>query len=175
MSLVQAGDLEAFECLVDRYKVAVYSLCRHLLGNPEDAEEASQDTFLKVFRARDRFDPERRFQPWVLKIAGNAARDLLRRRRPREVVNSEVLEAEAERLGGGDGDELRRRLDAEEIRRVLRDLSEETRLPLVLKYLHGMKNREVAATLGISLSSLKVRLGRAREILHARIVRRWEP
>ncbi len=174
MVLVQDGRLDAFELLVERYKVGVYSLCRQLLGNREDAEEASQDTFLKVFRARELFDPGRRFSPWILKIAGNAARDILRKRQRRLVVNSEVLVLEAEGEAPSRVRQDPEPLDVEEIRQVLQGLSEESRLPLILKYLHGMKNREVAETLGISLSSLKVRLGRAREILHSRMRRRWE-
>nr|HMQ21181.1 sigma factor-like helix-turn-helix DNA-binding protein [Planctomycetota bacterium] len=58
--------------------------------------------------------------------------------------------------------------------RALGDLSEQYRTPIVLKYLHGLTNQEIADTIGVSLSSLKVRLSRARELLHARLWKRWE-
>ena len=81
MAAVKGGDIAAFETLVERYKEVVFGLARSMLRNREDAEEAAQDTFVKLFRARDQFDPDRRLEPWLLRIAGNTCRDMLRRRR----------------------------------------------------------------------------------------------
>src|SRR5262249_18547325 len=81
MLRVQAGDLVAFEQLVERYQSMVYGLALSILRTPEDAEEAAQDAFVKLFRARAQFDGTRDLEPWLLRIAGNACRDRLRRRR----------------------------------------------------------------------------------------------
>ncbi len=176
MGMAVEGSLSAFEVLVERYKVPVFSLCYQMLRNREDAEEASQETFLKAYRARHLFDTSRRFGPWILKIATNTSRDALRKRRSiREYASSDFLAREADHFGGDSKGVLDpSELEAEEVRQVLQSLSEENRLPLVLKYLHGMKNREIAETLDISLTSLKVRLSRGRSILHARLCRRRE-
>ena len=80
MRQVQDGDVAAFERVVDRHKRSVFGLCFTMLRSREDAEEASQDTFLKLFRGRDLYDPSRPLQPWILRIAGNTCRDLIRRR-----------------------------------------------------------------------------------------------
>ncbi len=176
MKLAVEGALSAFEILVERYKVPVFSLCFQMLRSREDAEEASQETFLKAYRARHLFDLERRFGPWILKIATNTSRDALRKRKTmREYPSSDFLAREADHFGSdAKGVMDPTELEAEEVRMVLESLSEENRLPLVLKYLHGMKNREIAETLDISLTSLKVRLSRGRSILHSRLCQRRE-
>ncbi|GEM_PF-246135 len=176
MKLAVEGALSAFEVLVERFKVPVFSLCFQMLRNREDAEEASQETFLKAYRARHLFDTDRRFGPWILKIATNTSRDALRKRKSmREYPSSDFLAREADHFGGDSKGVLDpSELEAEEVHQVLESLSEENRLPLVLKYLHGMKNREIAETLDISLTSLKVRLSRGRSILHSRLCRRRE-
>ncbi len=174
MVCVSRGDLPAYEHLVERYKVGVYSLCYQILRCREDAEEASQDTFIKAYRARATYDPERAVAPWLLRIASNAARDILRKRHTRVVVNSDLLLAESDRIPDTKQDEASQRMDSEEVYQALGDLSEDYRLPLVLKYLHGLTNQEIADSMGMSLSSLKVRLSRAREILHSRLWRRWD-
>jgi RNA polymerase sigma-70 factor (ECF subfamily) len=176
MVLVGRGDLQAFEHLVERYKVGVFSLCFQILRSREDAEEASQDTFIKAFRARDVYDPTRKVAPWLLRIASNAARDVLRKRETRIVVDTDLLVAEADALPDRRDDRSdAQRVDSEEVQRVLGELSEGYRMPLVLKYLNGLTNQEIAESLGMSLSSLKVRLARAREILHSRLWRRLKP
>lgn len=174
MVLVREADLSAFEQLVERYKVGVYSLCYQMLRSREDAEEASQDTFVKAFRSRDTYDPDRKVAPWLLRIASNASRDILRKRSARVVVNSDLIVAESDRIPDPRSDETGPKMDGEEVYRALGGLSENYRMPLVLKYLHGLTNQEIADAMGMSLSSLKVRLARAREILHSRLWRRWD-
>ncbi|MCA8969907.1 MAG: sigma-70 family RNA polymerase sigma factor [Planctomycetes bacterium] len=174
MSRVRDGDLVAFERLVERYKVGVFSLCFQILRSREDAEEASQDAFVKAFRARETYDLDRKVSPWLLRIASNAARDILRKRQARTVVNSDLLAVEPDNLLDPNAGAGENRLDSEDVHRALGDLSEQYRTPLVLKYLHGLTNQEIADTIGVSLSSLKVRLSRARELLHARLWKRWE-
>ena len=174
MRRVREGDLLAFERLVERFKVGVFSLTYQILRSREDAEEASQDAFIKAFRARESYDPERKVSPWLLRIASNAARDIVRKRQARVVVNSDLLISESEKLLDPGQEKLDGKLESEEVHRALGDLSEQYRTPLVLKYLHGLTNQEIANSMGMSLSSLKVRLSRARDLLHARLWKRWE-
>lgn len=170
MLRIQAGDLEAFELLVERFQSMVYGLAISMLRRPEDAEEAAQDTFLKLFRARGQFDGTRKLGPWLLRIAGNACRDRLRRRR--------VAELPTARMDLGDRDLLGElpdpRADQGEplgptVRTELDQLSDKVRLPLELKYLRGKTNQEIASALGISVSNVKVQIARGKDILQSRL------
>jgi RNA polymerase sigma-70 factor (ECF subfamily) len=174
MLRVQAGDLVAFEQLVERYQSMVYGLALSILRTPEDAEEAAQDAFVKLFRARGQFDGTRDLEPWLLRIAGNACRDRLRRRRASSLP---LLEDK-------DGDDITQHLpdantvangSAQSMQQVVRSeldrLSQKARMPLELKYLRGMTNHQIAAALGISVSNVKVQLARAKDVLQSRLQR----
>jgi RNA polymerase sigma-70 factor (ECF subfamily) len=171
MLRVQAGDLDAFAQLVERFQEMVHGLALSILRRQEDAEEAAQDTFVKLFRAREQFDGSRNLEPWLLRIAGNACRDKLRRRRVAELPLAK----------GDDGDLLmdlpdhRQQTGAERqvvdhtVRGELEQLSDKVRLPLELKYLRGMTNQQIATALGVSVSSVKVQLARGKDILASRL------
>ena len=82
VSRVLAGNTEAFAELIDRYKVAVYNLCARMLHDPSEAEDASQEVFLRTYNQLATYQPGRRFSTWILSIASHYCIDLLRRRRP---------------------------------------------------------------------------------------------
>ena len=79
--LATQGDQEAFGNLVQAYQTPVYNLAYRMLGSPADAEEAAQETFLRVYKNLHRYDPERSFRSWLLSIASHYCIDCLRRRR----------------------------------------------------------------------------------------------
>jgi RNA polymerase sigma-70 factor (ECF subfamily) len=177
MLRVQAGDLAAFEQLVERHQDMVYGLALSILRSPEDAEEAAQDAFLKLFRARDRFEPGRALEPWLLRIAGNVARDRLRRRRTAWLPTVADAEGEAAAVNVPDPASVRTRRDhglGSVVRQELDRLSEKVRVPLELKYLRGLSNQQIADALGISLSNVKVQVARGKDILQSRLGREVE-
>jgi DNA-directed RNA polymerase specialized sigma24 family protein len=90
-----SGDVSAFEQIILRYERRVFSLAWRLLGRPEDAQDASQDVFLRAFRYLHRFDRRRPFEPWLMKMTVNVCHDLSRKRhaQPQDVINPEVLRA----------------------------------------------------------------------------------
>lgn len=169
MLRVQAGDLEAFELLVERFQNLVYGMALSMLRRREDAEEAAQDAFLKVFRARASFDGSRNVEPWLLRIAGNACRDKLRRRRAASlpvVQTEEDLTAQlADPRPAADPWEQ----ESQVLREALAQLSDRFRLPLELKYLRGLTNQQIADALGISISNVKVQVARAKDLLQGRL------
>ncbi len=173
MAEVKDGDIAAFESLVDRHKGSVFSLAYGMLRSREDAEEAAQDTFVKLFRARDLFEEGRRLEPWLLRIAGNTCRDLLRRRRADGGPRSTSLSAELADIVAGQRHDGRDPLESgrQAIRHELGQLSDKLRLPLVLRYVNGLTNRQVADVLGISVSNVKVRMARAKDLLQNRLER----
>lgn len=174
MLQVQAGDLGAFEQLVARYQTMVHGLAMSILRKPEDAEEATQDAFLKLFRARGSFDHSRTLEPWLLRIAGNACRDKLRRRRAAELPMAQAVGEEG-RDPLLDVPDLRamqgasRRFVDHSVRGELEQLSDRVRQPLELKYLRGFTNQQIADALGISVSNVKVQIARGKDILASRL------
>src|SRR4029077_9262731 len=82
---IRAGEEDLFEVLVRRYQSRVLAHVARMVGSRDDALDLSQEIFLKVFGALDRYNPAYKFSTWVFRIAGNAAVDHLRKRRPRTV------------------------------------------------------------------------------------------
>jgi RNA polymerase sigma-70 factor (ECF subfamily) len=172
MRKVQAGDLAAFERLVDRFKSAVYRFAYSMLRTPEDAEEAAQDTFIKLFRRRDLFDTQRALEPWLLRIAGNTCRDLLRRRRTAQLpIARDPDGGSLVHLLTDERDTEQGQWTGQAVRHALEQLSDRHRLPLLLKYEQQMTNQQIADALGISVSNVKVRVARAKEVLQSRLDR----
>lgn len=169
MLRVQAGDLEAFAQLVQRFQNVVYGLAITMLRRPEDAEEAAQDTFLKVFRARGTFDPARQLEPWLLRIAGNACRDKLRRRKAAALPAMAVGEDLVMQVADPRERPSHHRQTDQAVRAELDRLSDKIRQPIELKYLRGMTNQQIADALGISVSNVKVQIARGKDILQSRL------
>lgn len=172
MLRVKRGEVDAFADLVERHKGLVYGLCLSMLRSREDAEEAAQDTFLKLFRSRELYDQGRPLEPWLLRIAGNTSRDVLRRR-----MGSRVTV-----VRDGDGDLLMQLIEDQKaatdndqtdtrqaVRHAIAQMQERFRLPLLLRYLNGLTNQRIAEALGISVSNVKMRLARAKDVLQSRL------
>ncbi len=159
-----AGDTEAFHGLVERYQERLYRVAYRYLRHREDAREVCQETFARAFARLSTYDPGRPFGTWLLAVAANLARDLLRRRARRGTVTA------GERLGlvpGGERPEARAedREEAERLRRAVDGLDPEKRLAVLLRYYEGMSIAEIAAVTGVAPGTLKVRLFRARREL----------
>jgi RNA polymerase sigma-70 factor, ECF subfamily len=163
------GDLTAFEQLVDRHRPVVIRVAARIVG-PEDAEDVSQDAFLRAFHRLGHFRGDAPFRSWLLRITHNAALDHLARRKD-DPVDPEALAADE--LGGArppaESLELRERI--ERIERKLQGLAPPHRAVLVLRDAEGFSYEEIAAITGTPLGSVKGRLHRARrefiEILRA--------
>lgn len=175
VSLSKDGSLEAFNSLVERYQGVVYNLCLRLLGNPESAEDAAQETFLAAYRAIARF-AEGSVRSWLLRIAANESKDELRRRKRRGPSDS--LDA------GPDDDSapfeladpspgapvLTERLElAGELQNALLRIPFEQRQAVVLSDLYGFHYEEIATLVGANVGTVKSRIHRGRERLRLEI------
>ncbi|MFW6162469.1 MAG: RNA polymerase sigma factor [Planctomycetota bacterium] len=147
------GDETAFGLLVERFLEPAHGVARQLLPERAMAEDAVQETFLRLLRRRERYDPRRPFSPWFYAILRNVCTDLLRRRARRAQA---LQEAGAERERQGDG--LPPSLDPFEL---LDRLSADDRAVLSLRIVHDLAFRDVAAALGISEEAAKKRAQRA--------------
>jgi RNA polymerase sigma-70 factor (ECF subfamily) len=151
------GDLGAFEELVRRYQRRVFALAYHHLRDPDEAQDLAQEVFVRLFRGLDRYDPERPFEPWFWRLAGNVAATY-RRRRPAAAVELPEWTPAGERE------------DTLPLERALADLSPDLRLPVLLHYYLDLPLDEIATALGLSLSAVKSRLHRARAVLRRVLV-----
>jgi len=160
------GDTAAFEQLVRLYQDRVYSLCRHLLGNAHEAEDAAQDSFIKAYRNLRHFTPDASFYTWLYRITVNTCLDY--RKRPffaslftRSAQGDEFLRRELP-------DELspERLYEAKQtgqaLQRSLQRLSPKLRAVIVLKEMEGLSYEEISEVLDISLGTVKSRLSRGR-------------
>ena len=89
--LAQRGDADAFGQLVARHQQAVFNVTYRLTGNRQEAEDVAQETFVRAYRALNRFDLERPFAPWLYRIAANTALSWIRRRRPEVALGEGAL------------------------------------------------------------------------------------
>ena len=158
-TLVMAADPPdtAFERIVLAHQRRVLGLAWRLLGNTEDARDASQEVFTRAFRHFGRFDSTRDVVPWLYRITFNVCRDMGRRRRPCEPVPDDLVSPDAGPLAALEQDERRRLVLA-----ALRRLPERERAALVLRDLEGLPTAEVARILGSSEPTVRSQISSAR-------------
>jgi RNA polymerase sigma-70 factor (ECF subfamily) len=155
------GDLGAFERLVDRHRPVVVRVAARIVGSDE-AEDVSQDAFLRAFHRLDRFRGDAPFRSWLLRITHNAALDHLGRRRP-EPVDPETLDTAEHSAARPPAERLEVRERIERLERKLHGLSPQHRVVLVLRDAEGLSYEEIADITDAPLGSVKGRLHRARQ------------
>jgi RNA polymerase sigma-70 factor (ECF subfamily) len=163
------GSGRAYEVLVERYRQELYHYLARMLSNRSLAEDVFQDTFLQVFLSIDRFDPDRRFRPWLFTIATNKARDQLRRNKRRDMASIstplssekgqertyvDLLESDVQMpVELVEGEETR-----QQVREMVDALPQAMREVLLLAYFHGFSYKQIAEMLDIPLGTVKSRL-----------------
>lgn len=157
------GDEQAFIRIVEHYYPRCLRFARNMLGSEQDAEEAVQDTFVRVYDSFSRFREDARFDPWLFRILANRCRSLLaRNKRHRAVIEYGDLPLNAaEADQGADW--------AEEVRVVLDSLPAEQREAFLLRHVEDMSYEDIAAMTGAGLSALRMRVKRACDVLRARL------
>jgi RNA polymerase sigma-70 factor (ECF subfamily) len=166
----QQGDDEAFTKLVETYQTPVFNLCYRMLGEPDLAEDAAQETFLRAFQHLHRYDQKRPFATWLLSIAAHYCIDRLRRRKfsmfsmdaeddegnTFEYPDPDSPDPEAETVQG----QTRTRIQA-----LLKDLDDTDRAAIIMRYWYDYSEIEIADALRLTVSAVKSRLHRSRKEL----------
>jgi RNA polymerase sigma-70 factor (ECF subfamily) len=174
MLRVRGGDGAAFDELVRRYRLRVFGRFCRWLGDRSEAEDLTQDVFLRVYRYRDRYEPRAKFATWLFHITRNVARNALRSRRRRPCLRLEALAGPgdpdgAEWLLPDRGEPPSRPLEraelAGQVRSAVSGLADRQRTALELHQFHDHTYTEVAAALAMSPKAAKSLLYRARNQL----------
>jgi RNA polymerase sigma-70 factor (ECF subfamily) len=162
-----AGDRQAFEELVRLKRERVVRTAYQVTGNLDDALDVAQGVFLKLWRGIERFDPRRRFDTWVYRITVNAAIDMLRTRGHRAAP--QPLAEDVPPPGGSDSPQAERLVDLRRLQRAFSRLAAELpprqRAVFVLRDIEGVQTSEIAASLGVSESTVRNHLFQARQTL----------
>jgi RNA polymerase sigma-70 factor (ECF subfamily) len=168
----RAGDRAAFDLLVRKYQDRVHNLCRYMLDDPQEAADAAQDTFLRAYRHLGNFVPDFSLYTWLYRIAVNCCIDRKRKRSLRErflaflapedmeTIPSHLPTPEDAAAAGQSRDRLQAALGA---------LSDKLRTVLVLREVEELSYEEIAATLDLSVGTVKSRISRAREEMKTRL------
>ena len=166
----QRGNDEAFTQLVETYQKPVFNLCYRMLGEPEAAEDAAQETFLRAYQNLNRYDNSRSFGTWILSIAAHYCIDRLRKRKfsvfsmdqededgtPFEIPDPASPDPEAEST---------KREDRDKLHLLLKDLDDTDRAAVIMRYWYDYSEVEIAEALNLTVSAVKSRLHRSRREL----------
>jgi len=175
--LAKSGDRAAFTDLVELYKDKIYHLAFRMLGNSQEAEDMTQETFLRVFRNLDRYDETLKFSTWIYRIATNLTIDRLRKRKMTYSLDADVT-VEGEGLDwysilassepGPEGQivlsDMQRR-----IREAIDTLPKKYKSVIILKYLHDMSLQEISDVLDMPVTTVKTRVHRGWEFLRRKL------
>jgi RNA polymerase sigma-70 factor, ECF subfamily len=159
----QAGDRVAFARLVAAYQGPVYSLCYRMLGSAPEAEDAAQETFVRVYAKLHTYHPDKKLSSWVLSIASHYCIDRLRRRHGEALSldDEEVATVLPSRQTGPEESALRNEA-RDEVQAAVNRLEPAYRVPLILRYWHDLSYTEIAEVMGLTVQAVKSRLHRAR-------------
>lgn len=163
------GNINDFAILVDRYKNLVFSVLSKMTNNPDEYADIAQEIFIKIYKNLDKYRPDYHFSTWIIRITKNHVIDLRRKKRIESTSIDEVDFSVTDNRSAEDeyitGESVR------ELNRLINELPEMYRLPIVLYHRHGMSYQDIAESLGLSLSKVKNRIFRGRKLLKEAIVR----
>ena len=166
VELVLEGDQDIFAMIVERYKDAVQNLAYRMLGNTTEAEDITQETFVRAYTQLVTYKPAHKFSTWVLSIASHLAIDQLRRRRFLALPLEDVPFLEWIVDGGVSPEQSALREEQQdEIQEYLQCLPSKYRAVIILRYWYDFSYEEIANALQLTPALVKARLHRARELL----------
>ena len=171
---VQRGDTDAFEALVAAYEKNVFNVALQMTGNREDAQDMTQEAFLKAYSSLSSFRGDSKFSSWLYRIVSNVCLDFKRRqgRRPSSSLTVEDDEGENIQLDIADESQspealLERKMTREAVRAGLQQLPDEQRQILLLREIQGLSYEEIGEAMGLEAGTVKSRIFRARKKLCA--------
>jgi RNA polymerase sigma-70 factor, ECF subfamily len=185
----QRGEDGAYQLIYDRYEDRVHRVCRRMLNKREDAQEAAQETFLRVYTALGKFNGRYQLGAWITRIATNVCLDQIRARSRRPVEATPIEDLELDFLASGSDYDPEtvsvRNAESRRVRKVLMGLPPLHRAAIVLRDFEGLSYAEVAVALGMTECQVKALIHRARKgfrrswtplvemLVPAKLLQRW--
>ncbi|HEY3345551.1 MAG TPA: sigma-70 family RNA polymerase sigma factor [Anaerolineaceae bacterium] len=165
LKLALRGDEDAFCRLMELYQKPVFNLCYRMTGDPQEAEDAAQETFLRAYQNLKRYDQQRSFATWLLSIAAHYCIDQIRRRKAM-VLSLDILPDETIPDADPGPEKLAGRSEEQRLlRSILDQLGPQDRAAVVLRYWYDLSDEEIGQALSLTVSAVKSRLHRARREL----------
>lgn len=168
----QDGDVEAFEEIVEKYQSMIYNLSYRMLGNPDDAQEASQEVFIRIYKSINKFKFDSKFSTWVYRITNNYCLDLIRKNKNDTVYIEKEIQTEDGNIQRELPDEgisvensVIRSEKIELVRKAILKLPSEYRAVVVLRDLEGESYSDIANVLSLPEGTVKSRINRGRREL----------
>ena len=158
------GDLSAFEELVRKYQDRIYNLCRYMIQDAHDAQDAAQDVFLKAYENLKAFKPDASLYTWLYRIAVNTCLDYKKKSRPEQAEDESVIDDLASTEPSPEQRYQSKEI-GQAIQAALQKLPEQLRAAIVLKEIEELSYEEIAEALDTSSGTVKSRISRAREEL----------
>src|SRR5882757_8377860 len=178
----QSGERQAFDRLVLKYRPRVIELAMRYTLNPADAEDATQETFIRAYRGLQHFRCESGFYTWLYRIASNCAGNLLKAR-GRDLLNS-AIDFSDDRTAGHPAMRLRELETPEElmvtdeirgmVNATLERLSEEQRTAITLREIDGLSYKDIASAMAIPVGTVRSRVFRARDLIDHQLRRVYD-
>ena len=163
LAAAQKMDSEAFGHLVEMYQGPVYNLCYRMLGDPDEAEDAAQESFMRAFFSIQRYDNRRSFSTWLLSIAAHYCIDQLRRRRVKLIPFQDLLYEDISDSSPNPETATSIHEDQQRVRALLAGLNPTDRAVVILFYWYDFSYDQIAESMNLTVSAVKSRLHRARE------------
>ena len=171
-----AGNTKAFAMLVDRYKDLVFTLAIRMLKNREEAEEVSQDTFVKAYKSLQNFKGDSKFSTWIYRVAYNTCLDRIKKnkRKFNEVTIDEFTEKHIKTMDNA-LDSMEREEHQKTIQDCLQLLPSEDSFLMTLYYFEDLSLEDISKVVAIEANTIKVKLFRARKKLATILKQKLEP
>lgn len=169
--LAQTGDHDAFTLLISHYQQQIYGLSYRFFNNHHDAEDATQDTIIKIYRSIGGYRGDSSFKSWVATIAANTCRDILRKRKNRDAISyddedvGDYLQPVNECREENPETSYVDKEGMERLREAIACLPENFRMVIVMREFGQMNYEEISVALGTSLGTVKSRINRGRKLL----------
>ena len=161
----QRGNSEAFSKLVETCQSPVYNLCYRMLNDPYEAEDAAQETFLRAFNNLRHYDESRSFSTWLLSIAAHYCIDQIRKRRMNLLSLDDAVYLDPPDTAPGPETALSTGEEQKRVRLLLEKLSPQDRAAVIMLYWYDLSYEEIAEALSMTVSAVKSRLHRARQVM----------
>jgi len=170
MGRIKKGDSKAFELLLARHQRSVYNIALRFLNDAAEAEDITQEAFIRVYKAAQTYTPDAKFSTWLYTIVKNLCFNVLRSRKAAEIIS--VEDETLPEIPSKTEDPVERITKAKAREMVIRavgSLPENMKMVVILSKYHGLQYDEIAGIMGCSENAVKLRMHRAKALLAAKL------